>query len=103
MIKLENIDLQGERCSGVEQIAKLNAVPAISSTALSSEVLILGEHRLVVLEAGKQPLVRGESRMALVETNANSGELDVVGIERALARMENRDNNGFLGKRKLLQ
>lgn len=103
MIKLEGIDLQGERCSGIEQIAKLSAAPAISATVLS-DVLILGEHRFVVLSTGKHtPVAKSESRMALVETNANAGELDVMGIDRALARMENRDGNGFLGKRKLLQ
>ena len=104
MIKLENIDLQGERCSGIEQIAKLVALPAISTTSLSSDVMILGEHRFIILSAGKStPAVRGETRMVLVETVTNSGELDVMGIDRALTRMENRDTSGFLGKRKLLQ
>ena len=104
MIKLESIDLQGERCSGIEQVGKLLASPAISATALPSDVLILGEHRFIVLSAGKHTTVtRTENRVALVETNANTGELDVVGIDRALARMENKDGNGFPGKRKLLQ
>ena len=104
MIKLENIDLQGERCSGIEQIAQLAAASSVSTTALSSEVVILGEHRLVVLSADRpRGVTRSENRLALVETDANAGELDVVGIERALARMDNRDSNPFLGKRKLLQ
>ena len=105
MIKLESVDLQGERCSGIEQIAKLSVAQATSSTALSSDVVILGEHRFIILSVGKQvqPRVEKENRMALMETNANAGELDVMGINRALARMENRDSSGFSEKRKLLQ
>jgi hypothetical protein len=105
MIKLESIDLRGERCSGIEQIAKLSIAPATSPTALSSDVVILGEHRLIILSAGKQvhSRVERENRMALVETDANVGELDVMGIDRALTRMENRDSTGFSEKRKLLQ
>jgi hypothetical protein len=103
MIKLESIDLQGERCSGIEQIAKVAALP-VSTTALSSDVVILGEHRFVILSAGKQtPAGRSENRLALVETNANGGDLDVSEIDRALARMDSRDSSGFVGKRKLLQ
>ena len=102
MTKLENIDLQGERCSGIAQISPL-AARTTSSTALASEIMILGEHRFVTLTVGKQAPLRGENRMALVDTNANGGELDVVGIDQALARMERSDESGFLGKRKLLQ
>ena len=103
MIKLEKIDLHGERCSGIEQIAKSSA-PLGSSTALSSEIIVLGERRLLILSVGKQsPLTRGDKRMALVETNANGGDLDVVGIDQALARMEGRDSSELFGKRKLLQ
>ena len=97
MIKLENVDLQGERCSGVEQIAK----SAPSSAGFSSEILILGEHRYVLLIFGKsaareRPAEKSASRLALVEKSLNGGELDVGGIEQALARMENGG-----GKRKL--
>ncbi|KAG0647388.1 Nuclear pore NUP37 [Hyphodiscus hymeniophilus] len=102
-IKLEKVDLQGEHCSGIEQITS-HAASAISTTALPSEIIILGEHRLVILSAGTPTAAsRSETRMALVETNANGGELDVIGIDRALARMESRDSSGLLGKRRLLQ
>lgn len=88
LIKLDAINLQGERCSGVEQIAN-----TASSSGLPSEVLILGEHRFILLSSGKASrLPPGEKtggRLALVERSTNGGELDVVGIEQALARMEN--------------
>ncbi|KAH7395637.1 hypothetical protein BKA64DRAFT_577694 [Cadophora sp. MPI-SDFR-AT-0126] len=97
MIKLENVDLQGEHCSGIEQIAKSST----SSAGLSSEILILGEHRYLLLVSGKstaheRPAEKSASRLALVEKSINGGELDVGGIEQALARMENG-----AGKRKL--
>ncbi|KAK0101586.1 hypothetical protein ONS95_006750 [Cadophora gregata] len=90
MVKLESVDLQGERCSGIEQIAKSSTNPA----GLLSEILILGEHRYVLLVFGKpvgseRPAEKSASRLALVEKSINGGELDVGGIEQALARMEN--------------
>ncbi len=90
MIKLEGIDLQGERCSDVEQIVKTQ-----SSTGLPSDVLILGEHRFTILSRGKQvrePQSQPAGRLALTEKAANGMELDVVGIDQALARMENRNS-----------
>ena len=106
MIRLENIDLHGERCSGIEQIPGPSASTS-SSASLSSEIVILAEHRFVILSAGKPSqtvaaAARGERRMALGETSANWAELDVTGIDRALARMENRNVSELLvvGKRK---
>ncbi|KAE8442015.1 hypothetical protein EG329_003916 [Mollisiaceae sp. DMI_Dod_QoI] len=88
LIKLENIDLQGERCSGVEQIPK-----SPTSSGLSADVLILGEHRFTIITTGKQskPLIapKTETRLVLAERATNGGELDVMGIEQALTRMEN--------------
>jgi hypothetical protein len=97
-IKLESIDLQGERCTGIDQIVKGNP-----STGLPSNILILGEHRFTVLTAG-QAQARAPfqltARTALVEKSTNAGDLDVVGIDQALARMENGSVNGFAMKRK---
>jgi hypothetical protein len=82
-IKLDNVELQGERCSAVAQIPKL-------SQGVPSNIMIVAEHRFVILSTGKQAR-QSEGRMVLVEkgTNGGVGELDVVGIEQALARMEN--------------
>lgn len=84
MIKLEGVDLQGERCSGFTQIPQ-----TLMSSGLPSDVLILGEHRLTILSAGKpsrQPQFRASGRPALTEKSAN-GELE--DINRALTLMEN--------------
>lgn len=86
MLRLEGINLQGERCSGVEQIPK--------SQSSTPEVLVLGEHRFAILTTGKQarelkPRQPLEQRLVLKDKNDNKGELDVVGIDQALARMEN--------------
>jgi len=91
-IKLESVELQGERCSAVAQIAK-----PTTSTHLHSDIIIVAEHRFVILSQGKPPRQQGGGRMGLVEKSTNSGDLDVVGIEQALSRME----NGSAAKRKL--
>ena len=83
-IKLDNVELQGERCSAVAQLSK-------SSTGTHPDIIIAAEHRFVILSTGK-PVRQSEGRMVLVEKSTNGasgGELDVVGIEQALARMEN--------------
>jgi hypothetical protein len=90
--KLESVELQGERCSAVAQIARSS-----TSTGLHSDIVIVGEHRFVILSPGKPARQQREGRMVLVEKGTNGGELDVVGIEQALARME----NGNAAKRKL--
>jgi len=101
MIRLESVDLQGERCSGIEQILKPK-----SSGGLPTEILILGEHRFIILSAGRSaPSFAASTRLALVEKTSNSiansgGELNVEDIDQALARM---DNKGFSSKRKLLE
>ncbi|PQE28667.1 Nucleoporin NUP37 protein [Rutstroemia sp. NJR-2017a WRK4] len=97
-IKLESVDLLGERCSGIEQYPKLPGMPN-SRTEFQTEIIILGEHRFTILSGGKytpqsrdtQPV----NRLALVPRNENTdlvvagnGDLDVVDIDRALAMME---------------
>ncbi|XMA14019.1 hypothetical protein WAI453_006810 [Rhynchosporium graminicola] len=88
MVKLENVDLQGERCSGIEQIAK----HAPTSAGVSSEILILAEHRLALLVSGKsareRPAEKSASRLALVEKSINGGDLDITGIDQALANLD---------------
>lgn len=90
MTKLENINLLGERCSGIEQIAK-----STNSMGFSTDILVLGEHRFTLLLPGKgtrdSSFEKSVGRLALVEKRTNRGELDVMGIEHALAEMENGD------------
>ncbi|TVY30929.1 Nucleoporin [Lachnellula hyalina] len=84
MLRLEGIDLQGERCTGIDQITK--------TQGLIPEILVSGEHRLVILTTGsksKELKTRQPERFALTEKSANNGELDVPGIDQELARMEN--------------
>lgn len=84
MTKVDGVDLQGERCSGIEQIANVD----------SSDLLILGEHRFTIVLTGKQPKVIKArvpaGRSALIERDGNvAGDLDVMEIDQALTRMEN--------------
>lgn len=105
-IKLDHVDLLGERCTGVEQAPKSSVSP-YSRTEISTDIFIVGEHRFTILMGGN-PVSRkqnqntfelqlvqrqdedeamGEDRMIGV----GSGELDVNDIDRALARMESND------------
>lgn len=89
-IKLEGIDLQGERCSGIDQLVKTHV-----STGLPSDILILGEHRFTIVSVGNvTSQFQVSTRNALVEKSINIGELDVVGIDQALARMEKGNGLG---------
>ncbi|RDW84949.1 hypothetical protein BP6252_02539 [Coleophoma cylindrospora] len=100
LIKLEGISLQGERCMGIDQSARPS-----TSGGLPTEITIIGEHRFTILFSGKissQPLI--SSRSALVERKDNeSGELDVVGIDQALALMDGGSSGGGLFKKKKIQ
>lgn len=83
-LRIENVELQGERCSAVTQIP--------SSTGLQVDIVIVAEHRFVILStpvATAKPTRQNDTRLVLADKNTNRGELDVVGIEQALARMEN--------------
>jgi hypothetical protein len=103
IMKLEGIDLKGERCTSIEQIPKMASSSSVG--ALPTDVLILGEHRFTILAAGKPvkgDAATGAGRLAMVDkttnSNTNGGELDVVGIDRALARMENGHSKKLLGR-----
>jgi hypothetical protein len=99
MVKLDGIDLQGERCTAIDQLVK-----PPGSNGHPSNMLILGEHRFIILEMAGQaqvPAFQASSRMALVKTNTHSGELDVVGIDQALTRLDN--SNEFGSRTKMIQ
>ncbi|CAG8950791.1 hypothetical protein HYFRA_00003006 [Hymenoscyphus fraxineus] len=89
MVRLEGVDLKEERCSGIGQI------PNSSSTDSPSDLVVLGESRLAIVISAKQSskdakVLATAGRLAMAErASANIGPLDVVGIDQALARMEN--------------
>lgn len=89
MVRLEGVDLKDERGSGIEQI------PNGSSTDSPSDLIVAGESRLAIIISAKQTgkdsrAMVAAGRMALNERPpTNVGSLDVVGIDQALARMEN--------------
>lgn len=93
LLKLEGVDLQGERCFGIDQLSR----PSPPASGLQSEILIIAEHRFTVLSAPKPKTTQNrplEDRLAVMEMNASTGELDVVGIDRALDMMEQSSHNG---------
>ncbi|KAH8595279.1 hypothetical protein B0O99DRAFT_672428 [Bisporella sp. PMI_857] len=98
IIKLESIDLQGERCSGIDQLPKTKTAP----NGLPADIIILGEHRFTILSAGK-PVSQFQTSTRIIlseKSNNNSGELlDVSAIDQVLSQMEN--TNGFEARRKL--
>ncbi|KAL3426396.1 hypothetical protein PVAG01_03187 [Phlyctema vagabunda] len=97
MIKLDGIDLRGERCTGIEQIARLGSV-----SSQPTEVVILGEHRFTIWYSGKSTSQQIVLRPAVDEMEVDSdGELDMIGIDQALSRME-KGNGANPPKRKMI-
>ncbi|KAG9243239.1 hypothetical protein BJ878DRAFT_424050 [Calycina marina] len=102
MVLLENIDLQGERCSGIEQMPKSRP-----SSGLPTELIVLGEHRFTIISAGKPAPAFASSiastRLAFAEksyaNDISMRELNVDDIDRALSRM----GHGHTTKRKLIE
>jgi len=89
MVKLDSINLQGERCSGITQIPR-----TVSPNGLPSDILILGEHRFTILTTSgsstKQPQFRASTtRPTLTAKPSMGGSGELEDIDRALAIMEN--------------
>ncbi|KAH8819490.1 hypothetical protein F5884DRAFT_13113 [Xylogone sp. PMI_703] len=92
LIKLDGVDLRGEWCCDVDQLPR----PA-SAAGIQTEILVVAEHRFMTVSVPKQTKAKQnkslEDRLAVMEMNASTGELDVVGIDRALDMMENGSRN----------
>jgi hypothetical protein len=91
VLRLSGTNLQGERCFGIEQIPKTNF------TDLPTELLVLGEHRYIVLSTTSvnKPVKAAvtSSKTSLVSRNtAANGDLSVMDIDQALDQMENRNS-----------
>ncbi|KAF7876476.1 hypothetical protein EAF04_001566 [Stromatinia cepivora] len=119
-IKLEHVDLLGERCTGIEQAPKSSISPH-SRTEILTDIFIMGEHRFTIFIGGKSVTPKQNQNayaLQLVRSREDededmaddrmigvgSGDLDVNDIDRALARMEKNERSGggllFGGKRK---
>jgi hypothetical protein len=90
-VRLNHVNLQGERCSGIDQI------PTTNSSDLPTELIVLGEHRYIILSTtsiGKQPKPRSTSdKLALVARNSTTnGDLTVMDIDQELDKMEYRSS-----------
>lgn len=87
MVRLEGVNLRGERCCGVDQCSR----GATSKSLLPTEILILGEHRYIIAsDNSHQPL--GPKQRAPASTEYQlmaSRDLDVTEIDQVLSRMEN--------------
>lgn len=95
MVRLDKIDLLGERCSG---ICHLPSVQLSNNTALPCDLLVLGEHRLIVVSPiRKSQRPRGNARNQVVVPVISpriSTDLDVMEIDSALDHMENGARKG---------
>lgn len=118
-IRLEQVDLLGERCTGIEQAPKSLISPHTRSE-ISTDIFIMGEHRFTIFIGGKSVAPKQNQNAYALQLAQNrededeemtddrmigvgSGELDVNDIDRALARMENNERSGgglFGGKGK---
>jgi len=91
MIRLEGVNLRGERCCGIDQ----HPQEITSKSLLPTEILILGEHRYSIA-SDKTYQLRGPKRRASSrgEYQATaSRDLDVTEIDQVLSRMENSNSS----------
>ncbi|TQS38121.1 hypothetical protein Golomagni_01380 [Golovinomyces magnicellulatus] len=99
-IKLQEVGLQGERCSAVafipsDKIKKDNSIP---------EIVILGEHRFVILNSRKNiasPSSLTENMTTLFRPPCNldsveNNQLNVTNIEMALEKMGEKNSHGLM-------
>ncbi|KAH0537268.1 hypothetical protein FGG08_005930 [Glutinoglossum americanum] len=120
-MKLENVNLRREKCCGVVHFPPIpvkGPVPprvtghrvevnkiAKSLYDFRGEILVTGEHRLVIL-SGIEPTAEERARILtsdhVGEQLPTTRDLDVNGIDDMLERMENVDQKrGLAGKRKV--
>jgi hypothetical protein len=91
MIRLEGVNLRGERCCGIDQYPQASA----SKSLLPTEILILGEHRYSVASDNVYQL-RGPKRKAPSQGEYQimaSRNLDVTEIDQVLSRMEDGNSS----------
>lgn len=95
IMRLESINLQGERRCCVDHFPKDPSLPP-SKNAVPLDVLVTGEHRFVIASDTRGDVL--SSRFEAEETSqlaiCAGGELDVSSIDQALSRMENGSNTG---------
>ncbi|KAI1000498.1 hypothetical protein K3495_g7696 [Podosphaera aphanis] len=98
IINLAGIDLQGERCSAVSLIPSKRGKFA---NALLPDVVILGEHRFLILNSNKFPAQsfsgNSTSNGDPIESTdiIENGGLNVQGIEMALDIMQEKNGAGI--------
>jgi hypothetical protein len=86
MIRLEGVNLCGERCCGIDQHPQYSN----SKSLLPAEILILGEHRYSIASDNTYQL-RGQKRKAPSHGEFQvtaARDLDVTEIDQVLSRME---------------
>jgi hypothetical protein len=96
MIRIDGVNLRGERCTGIALIPRESA----SKPSLPVELLITAEHRYVIV-SDDTPTLRGPRQRAISQTRYQalpSTELDVTEIDEALSRMDN--GNSLMPTRK---
>ncbi|RKF75689.1 Nucleoporin NUP37 [Golovinomyces cichoracearum] len=98
-IKLQEVGLLGERCSAVAFIP----IDKIKKDSTIPEIVILGEHRFVILNSRKNivspssltenmALFRPSRKLDSIENN----QLNVTNIEMALERMGEKNSHGLM-------
>jgi hypothetical protein len=88
IIRLEGINLRGERCCGIRQVSPKLPPP---ESGLPTEILIIGEHRYIFV-SDRVPKTRVSRRetVSRVENQIMApGDLDVMEIDQVLSQMEN--------------
>ncbi|KAL5353951.1 hypothetical protein ACLOAV_000036 [Pseudogymnoascus australis] len=100
MLRIDGVNLRGERCTGLAQSVVDGSTP---------ELIIAAENRLVIVadlpESGITPNPRApalESGAGQLQIAASARDLDITGIDQMLDRMD-EDGSPLFAKRKSIQ
>jgi hypothetical protein len=86
-IRLEGVNLRGERCCGIRPLSQKSPSPEFG---LPTEILIIGEHRYIMMSnQDPKSYIRWETVSRLETHIIAPGELDVMEIDQVLSQMEN--------------
>jgi len=95
VVRVEGVNLRGERCSSIDQCVRHTT----SRGGIPTELLIAGEHRFLIVSDDTPEKAHRRNVLASGEKQlAASGNLDVTQIDQVLSKM---DSGNSLARRKV--
>ena len=93
LVRLEGVNLRGERCCGIDSFPRLT----LSKVPLPADIILLAEHRYIILSDNtpEQSSLRRRIPSQTSYQALRTKELDVAEIDQVLSRMENSSLHSY--------